>query len=85
MRFTKGRQAPKLKAGEYVRVIDADPSTNLLTVKRANDKTASYDPRRLQGATVYTRRSSAVSQWVTAIEQHQEQAPTQDQSQTQGK
>lgn len=53
VRFTKGSQALKLKAGEYVRVINSDPGTNLITVKRTNGKTVSYDPRRLQGVTVY--------------------------------
>jgi conjugative relaxase-like TrwC/TraI family protein len=53
VRFTKGSQALKLKAGQYVRVTDSDPGTNLITVKRANGKTVSYDPRRLQGVTVY--------------------------------
>jgi conjugative relaxase-like TrwC/TraI family protein len=53
VRFTKGSQALKLKAGEYVRVTDSDPGTNLVTVKRSNGKTVSYDPRRLQGVTVY--------------------------------
>jgi conjugative relaxase-like TrwC/TraI family protein len=53
VRFTKGSQALKLKAGEYVRVIDSDPGTNLVTVQRANGKTISYDPRRLHGVTVY--------------------------------
>lgn len=53
VRFTKGSQALKFKAGEYVRVTDSDPGTNFVTVKRANGKTVSYDPRRLQGVTVY--------------------------------
>lgn len=51
--FTKGSQALKRKAGEYVRVITSDPGVNLVTVKRTNRKTVSYDPRRLQGVTVY--------------------------------
>jgi ATP-dependent exoDNAse (exonuclease V) alpha subunit len=53
VRFTKGSQALNLKAGEYARVTDSDPGANLVTVKRANGKTVSYDPRRLQGVTVY--------------------------------
>ncbi|HEV2499329.1 MAG TPA: MobF family relaxase [Terriglobia bacterium] len=62
VRFTKGSQALKLKAGEYVRVTDSDPGTNLVTVKRVNGRTVSYDPRRLQGVTVYQEvyRSFAV-------------------------
>ncbi len=53
VRFTKGSQALKLKVGEYVRVTDSDPGANLVTVKRADGKMVSYDPRRLQGVTVY--------------------------------
>lgn len=53
VRFTKGSHALKIKAGEYVLVIESDPGTNLVTVKRTNGKTVSYDPRRLQGVTVY--------------------------------
>lgn len=33
--------------------MDSDSGTNLVTVKRANGKTLSYYPRRLQGVTVY--------------------------------
>jgi conjugative relaxase-like TrwC/TraI family protein len=61
VRFTKGSQALKLKAGEYVRVTDSDPGTNLVTVKRANGKTVSYDPRRLQGVTVYQEADRSLS------------------------
>jgi conjugative relaxase-like TrwC/TraI family protein len=53
VRFTKGSRALNLKAGEYVRVIESDPGSNLVTVEKANGKTVSYDPRRLQGVTVY--------------------------------
>jgi ATP-dependent exoDNAse (exonuclease V) alpha subunit len=61
VRFTKGSQALNLKAGEYVRVTDSDPGTNLVTVKRANGKTVSYDPRRLQGVTVYQEVDRSLS------------------------
>lgn len=61
VRFTKGSQALKLKAGEYVRVIDSDPASNLVTVKRSNGKTVSYDPRRLQGVTVYQEVDRSLS------------------------
>jgi hypothetical protein len=45
VRFTKGSQSLKLKAGEYVRVTDSDPGTNMVRVKRANGRTVSCDPR----------------------------------------
>lgn len=61
VRFTKGSQALKLRAGEYVRVTDSDPGANLVTVKRVNGKTLSYDPRRLQGVTVYQEAERSFS------------------------
>lgn len=49
MHFTKGSQALKLKTGEYVRVIDADPGTNLVTVKTANGRMLSTFPAGFKG------------------------------------
>ncbi|HEV2497963.1 MAG TPA: hypothetical protein VGY31_00085 [Terriglobia bacterium] len=73
VRFTKGSQALKLKAGEHVRVIDSDPSTNLVIVKRANGKAVGYDPRWPQGVTVYQEMERSFSvgdriQFTTPIE-----------------
>ena len=53
VRYTTGSKALKLKAGEYVRVMDSDPVRNLVTVRRTNGKELTYDPARLQGVTVY--------------------------------
>ncbi len=61
VRFTKGSHVLKLKAGEYVRVVDSDRRINLVTVKRANAKTVTYDPRRLQGVTVYQEVERSIS------------------------
>jgi ATP-dependent exoDNAse (exonuclease V) alpha subunit len=42
-----------IEAGEYARVSRVDRENNMLTVKRHSDEELSYDPRRLQGVTVY--------------------------------
>jgi ATP-dependent exoDNAse (exonuclease V) alpha subunit len=53
VRYTTGSRALKLKAGEYVRVMDSDIMKNLVTVRRTNGKELTYDPSRVQGVTVY--------------------------------
>jgi conjugative relaxase-like TrwC/TraI family protein len=53
VRYTTGSKALKLKAGEYVRVIDSDIMKNLVTIRRTNGKELTYDPARLQGVAVY--------------------------------
>lgn len=53
VRYTTRSKALKLKAGEYVRVMDSDPIKNLVTVRRTNGKELTYDPARLQGVNVY--------------------------------
>jgi ATP-dependent exoDNAse (exonuclease V) alpha subunit len=53
VRYTKGSQSLGLEAGEYARVGRADSQRNTLTVARANGEHVTYDPRRLQGVTVY--------------------------------
>jgi conjugative relaxase-like TrwC/TraI family protein len=53
VRYTTGSKALKLKAGEYVRVMDSDITKNLVTVRRTNGVELTYDPSRVQGVTVY--------------------------------
>ena len=53
VRYTKGSKAIGIKPGEYVRVERANEEENLVTVKRENGEQASYNPRRLQGVTLY--------------------------------
>ena len=52
-RFTRGSKRLRLKAGEYVRVMDSDLIANLVTVRRTNGKELTYDPSRVQGVSVY--------------------------------
>jgi len=53
VRYSKGSQAIGIHAGEYARVEGSDRERNLLTVERENGQRVTYDPRRLQGVTVY--------------------------------
>ena len=62
VRYTKGSQAMGIGAGEYTRVAGFDRERNLLTVERENGERLSYDPRRLQGVTVYRESERAFSE-----------------------
>jgi conjugative relaxase-like TrwC/TraI family protein len=53
VRYTKGSQTHGLEGGDYARVVNVDGDTNRLTVRRAHGARVTYDPRRLQGVTVY--------------------------------
>jgi conjugative relaxase-like TrwC/TraI family protein len=53
LRYTKGSKSIGVSAGEYVRVLAVDGRDNLLTVRRSNGQEARYDPRRLQGVSVF--------------------------------
>ena len=53
IRYLKGSKPLGIEAGEYARVTAMDRETNMVTVKRRNGEELSYDPRRLQGVTVY--------------------------------
>ncbi|MGA2220074.1 MAG: MobF family relaxase, partial [Terracidiphilus sp.] len=53
LRYSKGSKPLGIEAGEYARVSHVDRDSNTLTVKRHGGEELSYDPRRLQGVTVY--------------------------------
>jgi len=53
IRYSKGSKPLGIEAGEYARVTATDRETNTVTVKRHGSEELSYDPRRLQGVTVY--------------------------------
>jgi conjugative relaxase-like TrwC/TraI family protein len=58
VRYTRGSKRHGIAAGEYARVEHTNEKENLVTVKRENGEQVTYDPRRLQGVTLYreTRR-----------------------------
>jgi conjugative relaxase-like TrwC/TraI family protein len=53
VRYSRGSKALGIEAGDYARVGHVDAKTNQLTVRTDDDRTVSYDPRRLQGVTLY--------------------------------
>jgi ATP-dependent exoDNAse (exonuclease V) alpha subunit len=62
VRYTKGSQTHNLDAGEYVRVHRVNARENLLTVTRENGERVTYDPRRLQGVTLYRQTARAFAE-----------------------
>jgi ATP-dependent exoDNAse (exonuclease V) alpha subunit len=53
VRYARGSKAIGIGAAAYASVVAINPSANELTVKKANGKLATYDPRRLTGVSVY--------------------------------
>lgn len=75
VRYTKGSKAHGIKAGEYARVERIDANDNLVSVKKHTGKQVTYDPRRLQGVTLY-RESD---RWFSRGDRVQFTAPDRDQ------
>lgn len=61
IRYARGSKDMEFAAGEYVSVIQADHTTNLLTVERHDRSRTTYGPRRLHGVTVYREESLALA------------------------
>ena len=59
VRYTKGSRTHGLAAGEYARVAHVDAAHNLVTVRRKHGARVTYDPRRLQGVTLYREADRA--------------------------
>jgi hypothetical protein len=62
VRYTKGSKTHGIEAGEYTRVEQVNAKENLLTVTRENGERATYDPRRLQGVTLYRETDRAFAE-----------------------
>jgi ATP-dependent exoDNAse (exonuclease V) alpha subunit len=61
VRYTKGSRSMGISPGAYAKVASVDHEKNLLTVERGNE-TLTYEPRRLQGVTVYRESERAFSE-----------------------
>ena len=61
VRYAKGSKTYRIDSGEYARVERVNAKENVLTVEKKSGEQVSYDPRRLQGVTLYrqTERSFA--------------------------
>ena len=75
IRYSKGSKPLGIEAGEYARVACTDRESNTVTVTRKSGEELSYDPRRLQGVTVYrdTERSFAQGDRVQMTAPYHEQ------------
>jgi conjugative relaxase-like TrwC/TraI family protein len=62
VRYSKGSKPLGIEAGEYARVTATDRESNTVTVKRSDGEELSYDPRRLQGVTVYRDHERSFAQ-----------------------
>jgi conjugative relaxase-like TrwC/TraI family protein len=59
VRYTKGSRVLGLAGGEYARVVHVDVDRNELTIARQDGSAVAYDPRRLQGVTVFREAERA--------------------------
>jgi hypothetical protein len=59
VRYSRGSKALGIEAGDYARVEQVDAKLNQVTVRTDDDRTVSYDPRRLQGVTLYRETERA--------------------------
>ena len=62
VRYAKGSKTLGIAPGEYARVESIDEKENHVTVERDNGQRLTYDPRRLQGVTVYRESERAFSE-----------------------
>ena len=62
VRYTKGSKTHGIEAGEYARVERVDAKENVLTVEKQSGEQVSYDPRRLQGVTLYRETERSLAQ-----------------------
>ena len=62
VRYAKGSKTLGISPGEYARVEIIDEKENHLTVERDNVEGLTYDPRRLQGVTLYREAERAFSE-----------------------
>jgi conjugative relaxase-like TrwC/TraI family protein len=53
VRYARGSKSTGIEGGEYGRVVGINASANLLTVERSTGELANYDPRRLNGVSIY--------------------------------
>ncbi len=59
VRYERGSRAGGIGAGEYARVAQVDAGNNRITVTRDSGEPVTYDPRRLQGVTLYREADRA--------------------------
>jgi ATP-dependent exoDNAse (exonuclease V) alpha subunit len=53
IRYARGSKSTGIEAGDYGTVVGINSATNLLTVEKSAGELTNYDPRRLNGVSVY--------------------------------
>ena len=61
IRYSRGSKVLGIEAGDYARVAQVDAKANHITVRTDDDRTLNYDPRRLQGVTLYRETERAIA------------------------
>jgi ATP-dependent exoDNAse (exonuclease V) alpha subunit len=59
VRYTTGSRTLGIRAGDYARIAQIEAAKNRVTVVRGNGESLTYDPRRLQGVTIYRESERA--------------------------
>jgi ATP-dependent exoDNAse (exonuclease V) alpha subunit len=59
VRYSRGSNVLGIEAGDYARVESVDAKTNQVTVRTDDERMVNYDPRRLQGVTLYRETERA--------------------------
>jgi ATP-dependent exoDNAse (exonuclease V) alpha subunit len=62
VRYTRGSRAMGVGTAEYARVTSVDREQNSVTVERSDGERVTYDPRRLQGVSVYREGERQLSE-----------------------
>ncbi len=63
VRYSRGSKALGIQAGDYARVEHVDAKANQVTVRTDDERPVSYDPRRLQGVTLYRENRTGICRW----------------------
>ena len=53
LHYVRGSKESGIEAGSYAQVVNTDPKENLITVRRADGESVTYDPSRLRGISAY--------------------------------
>ena len=62
IRYSRGSKTLGIEAGDYARVEGVDTKNNQVTVRTDDERAVSYDPRRLQGVTLYRETERAFAE-----------------------
>ncbi len=76
VRYSRGSKALGIEPGDYARVEGVEAKANQVTVRTDDNRTVTYDPRRLQGVTLYreTERTFAAGDRVQMTAPDRERA-----------